>query len=223
MRKTLIIAAIALVVVIAGVWGGSVIYASLQNEQASAELTLAPPSAGAPSTLSEDGLAGTWTIGQESEAGYRVNEVLNGQPVTVVGRTSDIKGEATIEGTRLTAATAEVDMRNVATDNGSRDGQFQGILKTGQFPSATFTLTEAVDIGAISGGSASTEAAGELTLAGVTQAVTVNLKAQVTSDGVDVQGSIPITFSDFEISAPNLGFVKVEDAGTVEMLLHLKK
>ena len=223
MRKKLIIAAVALLVVIAGVWGGSVIYASLQNDQASAELTLAPPTAGAPSTLGQDGVAGTWTISEGSQAGYRVNEVLNGQPVTVVGRTQEITGEATIEGSMLTAATAVVDMRNVATDNGSRDGQFQGILKTSQFPTATFTLSEAVDIGAISGGTATTDASGELTLGGITHTVTVSLKSQVTSDGVDVQGSIPITFSDFEISAPNLGFVKVEDAGTVEMLLHLKK
>ena len=223
MRKKLIIAAVALLVVIAGVWGGSVIYASLQNDQASAELTLAPPTAGAPSTLGQDGVAGTWTISEGSQAGYRVNEVLNGQPVTVVGRTQEITGEATIEGSMLTAATALVDMRNVATDNGSRDGQFQGILKTSQFPTATFTLSEAVDIGAISGGTATTDASGELTLGGITHTVTVSLKSQVTSDGVDVQGSIPITFSDFEISAPNLGFVKVEDAGTVEMLLHLKK
>lgn len=223
MRKKLIIAAVALFVVIAGVWGGSVIYASLQNDQASAELTLAPPTAGAPSTLGQDGVAGTWSISEGSQAGYRVNEVLNGQPVTVVGRTQEITGEATIEGNMLTAATAVVDMRNVATDNGSRDGQFQGILKTSQFPTATFTLIEGVDIGAISGGTATTDASGELTLGGITHTVTVSLKSQVTSDGVDVQGSIPITFSDFEISAPNLGFVKVEDAGTVEMLLHLKK
>ena len=38
---------------------------------------------------------------------------------------------------------------------------------------------------------------------------------------VDASGSIPLTFADFGIEAPDLGFVSVEDQGSVEFLLHL--
>jgi hypothetical protein len=38
-----------------------------------------------------------------------------------------------------------------------------------------------------------------------------------------VAGSIPITFSDFGVDAPNLGFVKVEDSGAVEFSLQLER
>nr|WP_245542796.1 hypothetical protein [Pseudoclavibacter soli] len=34
-------------------------------------------------------------------------------------------------------------------------------------------------------------------------------------------GSIPITFADFGVTAPSLGFVSVEDHGEVEFLLNL--
>jgi len=39
--------------------------------------------------------------------------------------------------------------------------------------------------------------------------------------GVDASGSIPLTFADVGIEAFHLGFVGVEDQGSVEFLLHL--
>ena len=225
MRKKLIVAGILLVVAIAAIWGGSTIYASVENGKAADQLALSTPTSGAGpvGTLDAAELSGTWKISAGTQAGYRVKEVLNGQDVTVVGRTTEVSGEAGIYGTSLTSATAVVEMGNVATDNGSRDRQFQGILKTTEFPSSTFTLTSPVDIAAIAGGSATAEASGELTIAGVTRAVTVSLKAQTMDGSVEVQGSIPVTFADFGIAAPDLGFVKVENTGTIEMLLQLKK
>lgn len=235
MRKKWIIIGASLLVLIAAVWGGSAIYANVENGRALDELALstpaatsaAPATAGAAATdapattAGATDLAGTWTVRDGSQAGYRVKEVLNGQDVTVVGRTTGVTGTATVEGTSLTAATVTVDMKNVTTDNSSRDGQFLGILKTSEFPTSTFTLTGPVDIGAISNGVATVQAPGELTVAGVTQKVTATLSAQVTADGVEVQGSIPVTFKDYGIDAPNLGFVKVENTGTIEMLLKL--
>lgn len=114
-------------------------------------------------------------------------------------------------------------MTTITTDSSSRDGQFLDILKTDEHPTATFTLTEPVDIAAVADGVASVQATGDLRVAGVTQEVVVDLDAQTTAGGVEVSGSIPVTFSDYDISAPDLGFVKVEDAGTVEMLLTLTR
>ncbi len=230
MRKKLIVAGILLVVAIAAVWGGSVIYANVQNSRASGEFTLTPqtpgtgaPSGGTPAALAPEGLSGTWKIAEGSQAGYRVDEVLNGQNATVVGRTSAVQGEVAIDGTSLTSAKVVVDMNGLVTDSDSRDRQFQSIVKTQEFPTSTFTLTEPVDIAGVAGGAASVTAKGELNIAGVSRAVTASLQAQSTGGGVQVTGSIPITFSDFGIGAPNLGFVKVENSGTVEMLLTLVK
>ena len=233
MRKKLVIIVAVLVIIIGGIWGGSAIYASKENSKAPTALSLSTPTAatateGASSDAtqgaSESGsLEGDWSIAQGSQAGYRVAEVLNGQNVTVVGRTESVEGSVTIADSKLTAAQVSVDLTGVATDNGSRDSQFLSILKTAEFPSATFTLSAPVDIAAIKAGVASVKAVGDLTIAGTTKSVTVDLKAQSTGSGVEVQGSIPVTFSDYGIAAPDLGFVKVEPAGTVEMLLKLSK
>lgn len=225
MRRKWIIIAGSLLVVIGAVWGGSAFYANIENSKSLDQLALSTPTAGTgpAKTLDAGSIAGEWKIADSSQAGYRVKEVLNGQDVTVVGRTSDVEGQATIDGTTLSSATATVTMTGVATDNGSRDNQFLGILKTSEFPTSTFALTTPVDIGTLTSGPVSVQAAGDLTVAGVTRPVTVSLEAQSTDGGVEVQGSIPIVFSDFGIDAPNLGFVKVEGTGTIEMLLQLTK
>lgn len=227
MKKKLIIAVIALVVVVAAVVGGTALYAKIENDKAPEELGLSTPTASASTETGETAdpadLAGDWTIADGSQAGYRVDEVLNGQDVTVVGRTEDVDGTLTIDGTELSAADITVSMTTVATDNSNRDSQFLDILKTAENPTSTFTLTEPVDISAVSSGVASVQAVGDLTIAGVTKSVTVALEAQTTADGVEVSGTIPVTFSDFGVDAPDLGFVKVEDSGTVEMLLQLTK
>lgn len=227
MQKKWIIALAAVVVAVLAVVAGTALYAKIQNDRAPDELALTSPEGTASSTsepagpVDLDSLAGTWTVSEGSQAGYRVDEVLNGQDVTVVGRTSDVTGSVTVTGSEVTAADVTVSMTSVTTDSSSRDGQFLDILSTSEHPTSTFVLTSPVDISAVADGVASVDGAGDLTIAGVTRPVTVELKAQTTADGVEVSGVIPVTFSDFDVDAPDLGFVKVEDAGTVEMLLQL--
>ncbi|MEO6529419.1 MAG: YceI family protein [Specibacter sp.] len=220
-----------MVVLVSGVWGGSVIYASLENSRAPEELALSTPisastataTAPAEGTSTAGTIDGAWAVGGTSQAGYRVNEVLNGQDVTVVGRTNNVEGQVTVDGTSLTAAKITVPMTGVATDNNSRDGQFLSILKTSEFPTSTFPLAKAVDFSAVRDGVASVQPVGDLSVAGITKPVTVILEAQTTATIVEVQGTIPITFSDVDMDAPNLGFVKVENTGSIEMLLQLSK
>src|SRR5690606_25725994 len=166
-------------------------------------------------------IAGTWTVGDGSEAGYRVNEVLNGTDVTVTGRTSNVTGSLEIsdDGLTLEAAELTVDVASIATDRGQRDAYFRDqAIRVSEHPEATFALTEAVTVDALPDVDEviDLEAQGDLTIAGVTNAVTATI--QVRSDGhtTELAGSIPITFSDFGVNAPSLGFVKVEDTGLVE-------
>jgi polyisoprenoid-binding protein YceI len=229
-KKKWIVAAIAVVVVVLAVIGGTALYAKIQNDRAPEELALSTtePSDGAEdsdtgSTGDTEDLTGDWTISDGSAAGYRVDEVLNGQDVTVVGRTTDVTGTVTVDGTEVSAADVEVDMTTITTDSSNRDDQFLSILSTDEFPTATFSLTSPMDVSAISDGVAAVEGTGDLTIAGVTQSVTVSFEAQSTADGVEVSGTVPVAFSDYGIEAPDLGFVKVEDSGTVEMLLVLTR
>lgn len=227
-RTKWIVAVAAVVVIALAVLGGTALYAKIENDRAPEELALsttAPAdSAGDSTAAPETGdLTGEWTVSDGSAAGYRVEEVLNGQDVTVVGRTSDVTGTVVVEGTDVVSATVEVDMTTITTDSSNRDDQFLSILSTDEFPSAGFVLTAPMDVSGIADGVATVDGTGDLTIAGVTQSVTVAFEAQSTAEGVEVTGTVPVSFEDYGIDAPDLGFVKVEDAGTVEMLLVLDR
>jgi polyisoprenoid-binding protein YceI len=170
-------------------------------------------------------LSGTWSVGEGSYAGYRVNEVLQGNDVTVTGRTEEVTGTLTADGLTLTDAVVTVNVASISTPEPPRDIYFRDVaLEVSTYPDATFTLTEPVTAETPTPGEPqSFEAPGELTLHGVTQQVTAELQAVLTGDGGQVSGSIPITFEDFGVEAPSLGFVEVEDQGFVEFLLNLEQ
>ncbi|MER6939655.1 YceI family protein [Nocardioides sp. NPDC127514] len=166
--------------------------------------------------------SGTWTVSDGSFAGYRVDEVLRGEDVTVTGRTEDVTGEVTIADGQVTEANVEVKVATIATDSDNRDGYFrENAIEADQFPTATFELTEPATL---EEGATEVELVGDLTVHGETKSVTVD--AEVGGDGTNalqVVGSVPITFADFGVEAPNLGFVSVEDTGSVEFSLDLAK
>lgn len=207
---------------------GPIVYRDLVVGEADA----APDVTAAPTPATSDGatgaaidasdLTGSWTVVDGSFAGYRVDEVLNGTDVTVTGRTEDVSGTLEVDGLTLTAAEFTVDVATIATDSGNRDDYFRGAaMRVDEFPTATFVLTDAVTTSAapVVGEVQTIEATGDLTLAGVTKQVTVELEAVLNTDAGQVAGSIPITFADFGIEAPNLGFVSVEPEGFVEFSL----
>ncbi|HEY9366621.1 MAG TPA: YceI family protein [Agromyces sp.] len=206
---------------------GPIVYRDLIVGEADAapSVTTAPSATAEAGTEASD-LTGEWTVADGSFAGYRVDEVLNGTDVTVTGRTADVTGSFTVDGLSLTAATIEVDVASIATDSGNRDEYFRSsALRTGEFPTATFVLTEPItaDVAPVVGEAQTVEATGELTLAGVTRPVTVDLDAVWNGSDGQVAGSIPITFADFGVEAPNLGFVSVEPDGFVEFSLVLAR
>jgi len=214
----------AVVVVVLGLVAaivGPILYRNAVEGQAAATPSIAATRA--PSTLDPADLAGSWTVGDGSTAGYRVDEVLNGQNVTVTGRTSKVTGTTTIVGRTITAATITVDVASIATDSESRDSYFRdSALDVAAFPTATFTTTEPI-VDAVPPSSTATttsQVTGKLTLHGVTKTVTATVESGLSGGGADVSGSIPITFADYGVTAPSLGFVKVEHTGAVEFMVH---
>ncbi|MFC7025011.1 YceI family protein [Promicromonospora thailandica] len=213
-------AAVVVVGAAAAIWGPG-LYADRANEAAAEAPALEQSVAPLPDG---DAAAGTWTIGEGSFAGYRVEEVLQGNDVTVTGRTEDVTGSVTVADGAISAATVEVDIASVATDEAPRDAYFRDqAMEAGTFPTATFELTEPAPI---EEGATAVELTGELTIHGETRPATV--EAEVAGDAtsgepVQVVGSVPITFADFDVQAPDLGFVTVEDDGSIEFSLQLEK
>jgi polyisoprenoid-binding protein YceI len=206
------------VVLVLGLVFGPLVYAAVEGDAPAAETVQAQPE---DAELSAD-TDGTWTVSDGSTAGYRVNEVLNGADVTVAGTTEEVTGSVVVEDGALTTADVTVDVAGIATDNGRRDAYFRdSVMDVGQYPTATVVVTGPVDLPELTGTPVTVPVTGELTLAGETRQVDVDLAVVRTPDGVDVSGAIPMTFADFGIEAPNLGFVRVEDHGSIEFLLRL--
>jgi polyisoprenoid-binding protein YceI len=188
------------------------------------------------STGAVDGIEGSWVVDTETGefdyesatgtfAGFRIEEELASiGSTTAVGRTGDLTGSITIEGTTLTAASFEVDMTTITTNESRRDDRVQEALETEDNPTGSFTLTDPVALGdgAASGEPVAVTAVGDLTIHGVTRQVAIPLEAQLVDDTVVVTGSLDITFSDFDVDVPDSQVVvSVEDHGVMEMQLLL--
>ena len=172
-------------------------------------------------------LSGTWNVGTGSVAGYRVNEDLVGQHTTAVGRTSDLWGSLEVTGAQVTSAKFTVAMATVKSDQSQRNAQFDGrIMDVSQYPTATFTLTSAIDLHPLptSGVTKQYSATGTLDLHGVTHSVTFPIQAEVQGSSVAVLADITVPFAKWNIANPSIGgFVTTADQGTLEVLLLLTK
>jgi polyisoprenoid-binding protein YceI len=175
--------------------------------------------------ISAAGIDGTYHVGAGSEAGYRVTEVLIGQHSTAVGRTSKIWGSLTISGDSVTAGTFTVDMASVVSDQSERNAQFDGrIMDVSRYPTATLTLHAPISLGTTPavGSTVTYSATGDLTMHGVTRAVTFPLSAERTADGIYALADLPILFSHWNIANPSVGgFVTTANSGTLEVLVFL--
>lgn len=182
----------------------------------------APADSAPTTTEAADSFDGDWVPTTASEFGYRVEEVLAGVNTTAVGRSNEIEGLLTIEGTTATVVDITVQIENITSDESRRDSQFRGrIMNAAEFPTATFVLTEPIDFGRIPVGDeqVTATATGELTLRGVTNPVTFEVTAQTTDGRIGVLGSIPVLFEDYGIENPSFGVVATEDNGLVEFVL----
>lgn len=166
--------------------------------------------------------AGLWEITDASELGYRVTEVLFGIDAEGVGRTNQISGALTINGLQVTDAEFVVDVASISSDESRRDNQFRGrIMSTDEFPTATFNLTEPIELSTESeeGATVETTATGDLTLRGVTNSVTFDVSAKQEDGKIGVLGNIPIVFADYEIANPSVPGITTEDEGLLEFVL----
>jgi polyisoprenoid-binding protein YceI len=226
-RWTLWLTAAAVAVVVLAV-GGTFLYFRVISGPAPAPLRLKPaatsPAASGPAAGS---VTGTWGIASGSVVGYRVEEVLFGQNHVAVGRTSAITGHFTISGSTVTAATFTVQMATITSDSSERDAQFRGrIMDTSAYPTGTLTLASPIALAPVpaAGVVRTYTAAAGLTLHGHTRAVTFPLSAERTKGGIEVSGSIPVLFADWDIPNPSFtGFVTTQNHGVLEFLLRLAR
>ena len=203
----------------------------------SAPAASASAGTGSSGSASGDGISGTWnvdpSIGSFSDfsgsfVGYRVKEQLASIGAqTAVGRTPNVTGSVTIDGTTVTAADFTADLTSLQSDDPRRDGQLHGqALETDQYPTASFKLTQPIDLGKVpaEGETIDATATGDLTLHGETKSVQIPLQARLSNGVVTIVGSLPIAFADYSINPPrSMMVLSVEDNGALELQLQLSK
>jgi polyisoprenoid-binding protein YceI len=243
MTRPRILAAIAVLLVVGGI-GAYVAYDQVLRGDSAPPLAFpsagatSAPSAGAsadpaesqaPAASFDGDVAGTWTVTSGSEAGYRVRERLAqfDAETDAVGRTTDVTGSITLtsDGTTatLTEGTISVDTTTIASDENRRDNRLRSEgLQTDQFPTATFTLTQPVEVpaAALAGTATDITLVGDLTLHGVTKSVQIPAQAKLADGTVQVLGSVTFPLSDFDITAPNIGgfIISIADEGALEFV-----
>jgi len=183
------------------------------------------------------GIDGSWQVDTSigsfadfsgSFVGYRVQERLARIGGNIaVGRTQDVSGSITIEGSSVTSAEITADLSTLQSDDSRRDGVLeQQSLETSRFPTATFMLTEPIELpdGAASGEEVLVTARGDLTLHGETRQVEIALTGRLESGIIVLTGSLDIAFADYGIAPPQSFVVlSVDDHGILELQLFLTR
>jgi polyisoprenoid-binding protein YceI len=212
--------------------------ASLDNALGGVSTTIAAAagSKGTEASSTAGDLSGTWNVDTQSGdfdfesatgtfAGFRIQENLAGIGATeAVGRTGDVTGTMTLEGTTVTAASFEVDVSTITSNDSRRNARIQEALETDQFQTATFTLTSPIELGADATGGTDQDvtATGDLTIHGVTKSVRFPLEARLSGDTIAVAGSLDVVFADYGVAVPRSQIVvSVEDHGKIELQLLL--
>ncbi|ANE81537.1 hypothetical protein A7U43_21580 [Mycobacterium adipatum] len=226
MRKKgwLIFAGLLAVVLVGAVAAGPWAYKTFVERPP--EPVLALPSGAQPAATDVNG---SWTVQPGSLVGYRVQQQLLWEMVDVNGRTDAVTGGAEIRESRLVSADFTVDVGTFDSGRPGRDERFRGtdVMDSASFPTATVRMNTPVDLAAIpeDGAAARLEVPVHLTLKGVTRRETAQIEVQRTAERVDVAGTIPIRFFDFNVDPPKppASLLAVQPVATIEFLVHLAK
>jgi len=154
----------------------------------------------------------------ESRARFLIDEVLRGDPITVVGATDQVAGQLAVDPNDLSntqVGVIQVNARTLATDNDFRNRAIKNrILLTDDYEFVTFVPTEVIGLpqaGAV-GETYTFQVVGDLTITNVTEQVTFDVTTTPTSE-TRIEGTATTAFpyTDFELFIPDAPAVDTVD------------
>ncbi|MCB9457002.1 MAG: YceI family protein [Anaerolineaceae bacterium] len=174
------------------------------------------------------GIRAVYRISQdESEVRFTLNEVLRGNPTTVVGKTDQVAGDVLIDtanpaGSEL--GTIRINARTLATDNNFRNSAIRSeILESSRaeyefidfVPTSLSGLPESIEVGQ----TVTFQVTGDLTIRTITRSVTFDMTVTLASDTrLEGVGSTMVLRSDFGLIIPNApGVADVTDEVKLEI------
>lgn len=198
---------------------GLVIYAFLKpTEEASGTIAAIPINQASEESDSTTGAYIFEIIPEQSEARFEINEVLRGDPVTVVGTTNQVAGQFSVNPSDLTTTEVgviQVNARTLATDNNFRNRAIKNqILLTDDYEFVTFTPKQVIGLsGAGNTGETYTfQIIGDLTITSVTKEVTFDVTATaVSATRLEAVASTAFLYTDFNLFIPDAPVVDTVD------------
>lgn len=150
----------------------------------------------------------------QSEARFKIDEVLRGSPVTVVGVTSLVSGNITVNPANpaeTTVGVITIDANDLTTDQNMRNRAIRNfVLQSGQYPTITFepTVIEGLPATSQAGDAFSFTVTGNLTIREITNPVVFTVEVTADSD-TQIRGLAQATIarSAFELNIPSVPFV----------------
>ncbi|MFA5853876.1 MAG: YceI family protein [Patescibacteria group bacterium] len=151
-----------------------------------------------------------------SRAIFRLDEVLRGEPKTVVGETNQVTGDILLDVTTPSNSRVEevrVNARTLQTDSSARDGAISRLILRSEQPENEFIVFKPTAFEGLPERIASDSAfgfrvTGDLTIAGITKSVTFQGSATIDETGRLVgTAATTVKRADFNLVIPSVPFV----------------
>ena len=195
-----------------------------QEEAATAE------EAAAPQPAAQEASAGPQTfrlVPEGTEARFYINEVLFGQPKTVIGVTSDVTGELRVDPQNPDSAeiaAITINARDLTTDSDRRNGAIRRFILQSERDEYQHIVFEPVSVEGLPasvavGDTFQLQVSGNLTVRDVTNPVTFDVTVTPASESeISGVGVATVNYPDFGLAIPEVPSVTgVEDEVRLEI------
>jgi len=201
-------ALLAVAVIVGGIVGAIYIFGAGGTKTGAASGTVTVP------TLVPTDGATLFTIdGSASKATFTIDEVLFGNPNTVVGETNKVAGQILVNAqdpSKSQLGEIKINVSTLVTDNDLRNRTLQGRILETDTPANQYATCVAKSITGLPesitvGQQVSFKLTGDLTIHQVTKTVTFDAKVTVVSEKqITGTASTSVKYSDFGISIPDV-------------------
>jgi polyisoprenoid-binding protein YceI len=201
-------ALLAVAVIVGGIVGAIYIFGAGGTKTGAASGTVTVPT-----LVPTDGATPFTIDGSASKATFTIDEVLFGNPNTVVGETNKVAGQILVNAqdpSKSQLGEIKINVSTLVTDNDLRNRTLQGRILETDTPAnqyATFVaksitgLPESITVGQ----QVSFTITGDLTIHQVTKTVTFDATVKAVSDEqITGTASTTVKYSDFGISVPDV-------------------
>lgn len=168
-----------------------------------------------------------YKITADKDVNIKVQGTSNVHDWSLTSTKLDSQGDFKVENGQLLSLTSfyfTIDAKSLKSEHESMDGRTYKTMKADQYPKVTYKLVSAT-ITTIQKGKYLIKAKGDLTIAGVTQSITLDVTALVNADNtITCTGSEALKLTDYKIDPPSfmLGAMKVKNDLTIQFKLLYK-